>query len=517
MRPPRTFSIATTSVFGLICLLPVFYMFLCPFLPRGSEGALAYSLFDSRNLRLGLNTLALGTGVAVVSLVIGAVYAFLITRTNLVGRRIFAILFIIPLLIPPYIQAVVWTHLDLPLQSLLHLNIYSLGGCIFVLALAYFPFVVTTAMAGLLSIERSREEAATLCGNISALLRHVTLPLAAPHIIAGVIFVFIFSVTDLGVPDILRTKVFSLEIFIQFSAFMNSGGAVLLSLPLICLALGLILIQRWFMGGRSYVQIGGGSQYMINLPSLPWQVAGVVFCAHVILLSSGVPVAVLLVKSGGIEAYIRVFSGSLGPIAYTLALAISASFFTVMLGLCMGYLMERLRDWKGVLISLLAMVPLAVPATSMGVGMIGVWNHESTGMIYGSSFIILMAYTARFIPYSSLVSMAGMTKAGVRLEEAALLAGAPWRRILLRIIAPLNARHLLAAFFIVFILAFGELGTTLLVIPPGRETITVKIFNLMHYGADDMVAALCIVLILCLLLISGILYLVYQRLDIGRW
>ena len=186
------------------------------------------------------------------------------------------------------------------------------------------------------------------------------------------------------------------------------------------------------------------------------------------------------------------------------------AFLTVALGGCIAYLIERL---KGLTISLIAVVPFAIPATILGIGLIGVWNQAYIDVIYGSSLIILIAYVARFIPYASLVAVAGVSQVSLKLEEAALLAGSRWRRIMIKILIPLTRRHLMAAFFIVFILAFGELGTTLLVMPPGRETIPIKIYNLMHYGAEDLVTALCIILIGLIFIISGSFFLIHHKLN----
>jgi iron(III) transport system permease protein len=80
-----------------------------------------------------------------------------------------------------------------------------------------------------------------------------------------------------------------------------------------------------------------------------------------------------------------------------------------------------------------------------------------------------------------------------------------------KIVMPLSRQSLITAFFIVFILSFGELGTTLLVIPPGRETIIIKIYNLMHYGAEQLVAALCVTLVVIILAISGFLLLFHKN------
>jgi iron(III) transport system permease protein len=81
-----------------------------------------------------------------------------------------------------------------------------------------------------------------------------------------------------------------------------------------------------------------------------------------------------------------------------------------------------------------------------------------------------------------------------------------------QIILPLLMPSIIAAAFIVFILSFGELGTTLLIIPPGKETIPIKIYNLMHYGAEQMVAALCLILLLIILASYGVFLIILKRL-----
>jgi iron(III) transport system permease protein len=513
MRPPRTLLLTTCGLFGVISLLPIFYMFLAPLWSAAADSFNTHPLMESRHLALVRNSIGLAGGVAFCCAILGTVYAFLVTRTDLFGKKTFAGLFIAPILIPPYIHAIVWTHLDPFLKSIFHLDIHSLGGCIFVLTLAYFPFVVLTSAAGLQTVDRRKEEAALLGSEVFPMLRRITLPLAAPHIFAGVTFVFIFSIIDVGVPDILRVNVYPLEIFIQFSAFYDEWAATILSAPLVSLTLILILIQKWHMKGRSYVQIGGGRQPPIQFHLGIWQGLSVGFCFFILSVSFGVPIGVLLIKAGGISSYIRVISTSVGQIGYSLILALMGAFLTVALGVCMGYLIERLKGWKGLTISLLAVVPLAVPATTLGIGLIGVWNRSLTDVIYGSSIIVLIAYIARFIPYASLVAAAGISQVSIKLEEAALLAGSSWQRILLRILFPLTKRHLMAGFFIVFILAFGDLSTTLLVMPPGRETIPIKIYNLMHYGADNLVAALCVILIGLIFILACSFFLIHRKIN----
>jgi iron(III) transport system permease protein len=510
MKPPRTFLLITCGLFGVISLLPICYMFLAP-LWSAADLLNTQPLMEGRHLTLARNSIGLAGGVALCCLILGTFYAFLVTRTNLFGKKIFASLFIAPVLIPPYIHAIVWTHLNPFLQSIFQIDIYSLGGCIFVLTMAYFPFVVITTMAGLKTLDRRKEEAALLGAGVFSTLRRITLPLAAPHIFAGVIFVFIFAIIDVAVPDILRVNVFSLEIFIQFSAFYDEWAATKLSVPLFSLTLILILFQKWYMKGRSYVQIGGGRQPPIQFHLGNWQSLSVGFCIFILSVSFGIPIGVLLIKAGGISTYIRVISTSTAQIGYSLILALVGAFLTVALGFCLGYLMARLKGWIGLTVSLIAVVPFAVPAATFGIGLIGVWNRSLMEAIYGSSIMIPIAYIGRFIPYAGLMAAAGISQVSLKLEEAALLAGSPWLRSLIRVLLPLTKRHLLAGFFIVFILAFGDLGTTLLVMPPGLETIPIKIYNLMHYGAENLVAALCVILIGLIFILSSSFFLIYRK------
>ena len=77
-------------------------------------------------------------------------------------------------------------------------------------------------------------------------------------------------------------------------------------------------------------------------------------------------------------------------------------------------------------------------------------------------------------------------------------------KITAKIVIPLTRNSLITSFFFVFILSLGELGTTLLVIPPGKETIPLRAYNLMHYGAHDTVAGLCLIQVVVILTLSGI-------------
>lgn len=502
MAPPRSFALFTISMFVIVAILPLAYMIIMPFL-ESSALTSVLDIYESRHLSLASTSLLVAAGTCLASLVIGASVAFLLCRTDLAGRQWLGCAFILPLLIPPYIHAIVWAHLSPLLQSAIGFDLHSVTGVIFVLTLAYFPFVTMTTIAGLRSIDRNKEEAALMVQRPIHMLGRVTLPLCLPNMLSGAVFVFVFAIINVGVPDILRVRVYPLEIFIQFSAFFDTWKATLLSIPMVAVTFALIFAQRWHMGDRSYVHIGGGEKEPIRFYLGRSAVFCLLACTGLIGCSVIVPISTLLVKAGGIATYARVLDSSLRPILLSFSVAAVAAVFTSILGGGVGYLQQRSGKVARMLLALLVFVPFAVPATTMGIGLIGVWNRSSVGWIYGSMAIMIIAHMARFTPYAATVVHSGVGQVSTRLEEAALLSGAGFISVLTNIVIRLTRRHLVVATFIVFILAFGELGTTLLVSPPGVETIPVKIYNLMHYGAEEMVAALCIILMALIFMISS--------------
>ena len=481
-------------------------------------------LFDKRQIGLIKNSFGLSFGATLLSLAIGVPLAFLSAKTDLCGRKIVGVVYFIPILIPPYMHAIVWTHLlsknGLVNQCIARLfllketpfDIYGLPGAIFVMTLAYFPFVTLLTVSGLRSIDRRMEEASLLHHGPGKTMKGITLPLVAPHILCGALFVFIFSVINFGVPDILRLRVYPLEVFIQFSAYYNEKAAMALSLPLVALTLLLVALQKWYMKDRSYVNLASGFEETKRYHLGRLQGLACIFVFAALFLSVVTPIAVLLNVAGPLSTYVKVLETSKTQIGYSIVLALFGGLSMVCLAFFISYFIERTasRATKTV-VEFATLIPFAIPATVLGIGMIKVWNRPITDVIYGSSLIIILGYVAHFIPFTVRITSSALKQVSPHLEEAGFLITNSWIRVIWKIVLPLMRPGLLAAFFIGFILSLGELGTTLLIMPPGKTTLPVKIYNLMHYGAEQMVAALCLVLIGIILVFSGIFYLAYKK------
>ena len=153
---------------------------------------------------------------------------------------------------------------------------------------------------------------------------------------------------------------------------------------------------------------------------------------------------------------------------------------------------ERRRVGAGVF-DLVLLVIFAVPSTVLGVGLIGLWNRPGLfGEIYASQAILIIAYIARFVTVSALILATSVRQVPESFEEAAEVAGGSWPRTFAQIVLPNIRPGVVAAWLVSFILVVGELGTTILVAPPGESTLPVRIYTLIANTPSSEVAALAL-------------------------
>jgi iron(III) transport system permease protein len=375
------------------------------------------------------------------------------------------------------------------------ITIYGINGAIWVLALSYFPLITLLTITGLSSMDHKLEEAGRLVQTEFGVLRKITIPLMIPYILSGAIFVFIFSLSNYGVPSLLRVNTYPIEIFAQFSAYYDNNSAIVLSLPIVAITVMLILWQRKFMKDKSYVTLENSSARSRIIKMRNGKGIISVYPFIIIFLSVITPLAVLLINSGSLTAYARAFQTAFSQIISSFILAFSAATLMTILGFFIAYVIERVKVRGKAFIDILTFIPFSVPATIFGIGLIKVWNRPYAEIIYGSSLIIVFGYVSRFIPFVIRAISANLKQINKNLEEATLLNDVGWLRRVFRISLPLLAPGLLAGWAIAFVFCMGELGTTLLVIPPGEATLSIRIYTLMHYGANQLVSALGVILI----------------------
>jgi iron(III) transport system permease protein len=494
----RTIVVATAALlFAACCLLPIGYLLTVPL----RSGAVAGSLLslDARQQGLLWNTTLLGLGTALLATAIGAPLGLALARVPLCGKALLRVALAVPVLLPPYIVALAWTYLggnrgliaSVLGHDLLSEWTYSLPAAIVVLSLVFYPLSMLATEVALRRIDGRLEEAAALIAPSGVVLRRITLPLAAPGILAAALIIFVLSVSEFGVPGLLRVRVYTTEVFTAFAALYDFTRAIALALPLVLLCLVVAVVAVVLVGDRlvSGRRVSGAPPVLLDRWRQPAGAAAIVAVA----IAVGIPLVVLVGEALRTESLSAVFQGSSEAIVNSLLLATTGATAVVIVAAWLGYVRARAGARVGQVGDALCIGVFAVPSTIVGVGLIGLWNRPGAlGAIYGTDAMFTLGYLARFVPVATLVIAAATRYVPMSHEEAASVSGAGWLRTMTRIVVPQIRLGLVTAWVIAFVLAFGELGVSILIAPPGEATLPIRIYTIIANTPPAHVAALAL-------------------------
>jgi iron(III) transport system permease protein len=520
----RISLIVVVVVLAVVGLIPMVVMFARSLTVDGGFSLEFYRnlMASARPWRLLGNSLVLACVTALLTTLLGVPLGIVLGKTDLPMRRLFTLLFTLPLLIAPYITALSWADVlgrggvashfvsDSAINAFSSL-LFGLPGCVLVLTSTFLPVVMLATMTYLRTINPRLEEAARLVSRPSGVLRRITIPLIRPGILLAATLVFLLAVGDFSVPTFLRVEVFPAESFTQFSAFYNFGAATAAAVPLAILTFAVLGVERLFLRQRTYElrPAPGGDRTL--LPLRRFKPLAVVAVAVLCLVIVVIPLLALLVQSGSTNAYIRAWHTVGDSLVRSMVVAGVGATALMILGFFVGYLIHTraLAVWRAV--DAWTVMLFALPSTVIGIGLIALWNRPATNLIYATPLMILLGYLAQYTALTSRVTVAGLALVPASMEEAAASAGAGWVRRLSLIVVPLVGRTLLAGWLIAYIFCLRDTGITMLVYPPGFDTLPVRIFTLMANGAPDLIAAACVLMIAATVLPLGILALVLRR------
>jgi iron(III) transport system permease protein len=224
-----------------------------------------------------------------------------------------------------------------------------------------------------------------------------------------------------------------------------------------------------------------------------WRSAAEAAAIVAVVTALGVPVIVLVHEALGAESIGTILAGSGPAITNSLVLAAIGATAVVSVAVWLGYARARARGRTGQLVDVLFVMTFAVPSTIVGVGLIGVWNRPGIlGIGYGTDAMFILGYLARFLPVAALAVAAATRYVPVSHEEAAAVSGAGWLRTMTLIVVPQVRLGLLIAWVITFVLAFGELGVSILIAPAGESTLPIRIYTTIANTRSSHVAALAL-------------------------
>jgi iron(III) transport system permease protein len=510
LRSSRTLVVGiATAAFVVFCALPVLYM-AASALPTIDSGV----LLDSRQRGLLYNTIVLASCTAVLATVVGVPLGFAMARIPLRFKMALRLALFAPALLPPYVVALSWVYLDSDVIVLLPSSIgnlapdpYSLGGAILVLTIVFYPLAMLATEVGLRHLEPRLEEAALLAASPARVLCWITGPLIGRHVAAAALVIFVLTISEFSVPGLLRVRVFTTEVFTAFAALYDFSRATALAAPLIVVSV-MAAVAAAILAARRVVTrrraIGGSTPLAFET----WSRFALIAVICVAGMSLGIPVAVLSREALRSASVVEVLHGSRHAVMNSLVLAAIGATVVTVIALSLGYARARTYGRLGAAIDAVWVALFAVPSTVVAIGLIGLWNRPGLlGLLYGTDAMLVLGYLARLVPVAALVLSAIIQFVPASQEDAAAMAGAGWLRMMTRIIVPQIRVGLVAAWVIAFILAFGEIGTSILVAPPGESTLPIRVYTLIANAPPGHLAALALLqaaVVLCPLLLLGI-------------
>jgi iron(III) transport system permease protein len=485
------------AAYVLVVIAPIAALAAATVPRLARDPRLALLAWPSERLPLLLRSVALAGLVAAAGTVVGVLVALVLWRRRS-GRLGAARWGLVALaVVPAYVHALAWSDALAALAGLAAgpgTTVWMASGwwvAAWVQLMALLPLSVGLCLLALETVPDEAVEAGRLYRADTVVLRSIVLPLARPALLVAATVVFVLALLDYSVPSLFRVNVYALAVFARFSAGYDPIETFLTALPIVVVALVAVVVSQSRLRRVAQRPVRRGAVPMRPMAWPRWLRLAIAGACTVVALQILVPVAALSGRLGSPRALVDTLAGARSEASVSIVVAGLAAAVCVPLALAAARGMAAggadSRLWW-----LLATVPLAIPASLVGVALIAVWNRPGLASVYGGLAMPVLAGAARFAPLAALAVFAHerrldrMLLDAERVHRPSAIRG--WLEVRLTLLAP----GLLAAICVAFALTLGELGATVVVAPPGRQTLTVKIFNYLHYGASDAVAGLCL-------------------------
>ena len=496
---------------------------------------------DRRAMALGGNTLLLAAATSVIAVPLGTLLALLLARGSAVGRRFAILLLTVLLLMPLYLQSAAWTAgfgtqgwLALITETLDRPMLAGWRGAIWVHAMAAVPWVALIAAVGLWLAEPDIEEAALLDSALWQTTLYITLARAFPAIALALLWVVVMTAGEMTVTDIFQVRTYAEELYTGFALGddllrLNLRLLPLMLLLIVTVTVALVRVSRSIAPGATTV-----SSRSRTVQGRRWRMISGILLLALLLVIAGVPLANLIYKAGmdveqigatrvrtwSSAKFVRLLLPLAGDYQQSAMWRFRGEFgWSLLLGLIVATvsaLSGLLSAWSGLRRPRLAVVFIVVAATLMSLpgpllalGVIQLLNQEGIPLLIWlydrTLFAPVLVLCLRTFPWAYLICWAGLQTLPREQLESAAAEGAGSLHMLWRVVLPQRIPAVLAAWLAVLAISTGDLTASILVMPPGVMTVPISIFNLIHAGVDDVVAAYCLTALVGYALLAGLI------------
>ncbi|HWP57978.1 MAG TPA: iron ABC transporter permease [Candidatus Acidoferrales bacterium] len=555
--PALLVPLVGAAVLAYLAVMPLFMLFLGSF---QAEVAPREFVFTLKNYQAAyaseytystfVNSLIFAAGSSALTLILAAILAWLVERTNTPMRVIFVPIAVIPLILPGVLESIAWIFLLSPKfgyvnVALMYLfgwdsppfNVFSLPGMIWVHSVGQVPLAFLMMVAAFKSMDPALEESAMMSGaNTWQTLRRVTLRLLMPTTASVLLILFVRTLESFETPALIgipaRIYVYTSEIYLAFNEYppdYGRGAALAVGLLLLS-ALGVWLYTRSTREGKRFQTVTGKAFRPRQFDLGPWRWVGfaflVIYFVGVVLLPFLVMVWASFLPFFATPSWDALQKLSLDNYRYLWSFrpfwdamwnSIILAFLTATVGMVLtsiiAWIVYKSRLPGSWMLDFLAFVPITIPGIVLGMALI-LFYVAFPLPIYGTIWVLLIAYVTRYIPYGMRASSGSILQIHSELEEAAAASGASWWETFKRVTLPLLRPGFVAGWIYICIVSFREFSTSVLLATGESRVLSILLFNMFEQGQVTIVAAIGILMILTLLLIVTVFYKVSGRVGI---
>jgi iron(III) transport system permease protein len=498
-----------------------------------------------------LNTMYFSVGSALFATLLGGSIAWLVTRTDAPLRALGYFTAFASFGTPFILYTIGWLLLlgkagpiNFWLKTILDqtgpvINIYSLSGMIFIESLLWSPFVFLMLAAAFRSMDPSLEEASSVCGaRVWQTMRRVSLRLMLPAFFSVVLLIFIRSFEAFEIPALVGLpgdiRVLTTSIYLDAQKLpprYGSAGAFSVLLMLVVAGTLYIYFRVTREGDRFHTITGKGYRpAVIHLGRWGYLAGGGLLLYSLVLLV--LPFLIILWASllpfymqPSIEGISRFtlknyyaalhFPKITDSIKNSILLGLGSASLVMVLTLLASWILVRTKTRGRWLLDLLTTLPLLFPGIVMGLAILRFYLFVPIP-VYGTLWILLIAFVTRYIPYGIRYTHSGLLQLHKELEEAAYTAGASWANCMRRIILPLMTPSFLGGWIFIFLLSAKELSMSVLLVSPQTPVVSVAIFELWENAQVGELAAFGVIWTVILVSIAIVYYLFARRYGVQQ-
>jgi iron(III) transport system permease protein len=464
--PPRAL-LATCVVAALLVAAPVVITIVQAI--QGGVSTAGNSITSSATLTLILHSLEVAAAAVPVCAVVGVGAAWFVERTQLPGRPVWAVLFVAPLTIPPFVTSYAWAALGSAFQGFV--------GAAGIIAFSYFPIVYLLVAVALRGLDPALEETSTSLGLSGwRTFFRVVLPQLRPALYGGMLLIVLDALVEFDAFVGLKFQTFSFDVYAQYKLGFSASGAAALSLVSIVICIVLLLGEERLRGHRNYTRVSQGarrvaSRYALGRAKIPI----LLLLAAILAISVGIPVGMLVrwwVQSSG-----AAISSATGNLKYlfpatvtSVEIGIASAAVALVLAIPVAILAVRYQGRMVVAVERATYLSFALPDLVGAIALAYAASHW-VHFIYGTFALLVFAEAVLFVPFAIVAMRASFGQIEPSLEESARSLGSGALSSFWRVTLPLARPGLAAALVLVFAFTLGDLSTTQVLLPANLYTL----------------------------------------------